>query len=105
MKCIGHKIVHKIVNIYLNKMIKLIEFNNDVYLSLKNAVDKLLENDIKYSPSMCNILQWAKYSDLNQIKIVILGIKPCFIKEHTDGLAYSSKSSKCPENLNIRQIK
>ena len=82
---------------------KLIECTPTLHALLISAMDKLIEtcDESRITPSICNIMQWAKYSDINQVKIVILGQDPYPAKGDANGLAFSTGASKCPKSLSV----
>ena len=64
---------------------------------LTAALEKIDPMDI--SPSANNILNFARYAELGEISVVIIGQDPYPNPEHAHGLSFSSMHSKMPASL------
>jgi uracil-DNA glycosylase len=71
--------------------------SDDLKPHLINALNELNPNNI--SPGPTQIFEFAKYCELDDINVVIVGQDPYPNPDHAHGLCFSSRDSKIPASL------
>ncbi|WP_243555344.1 hypothetical protein [Mycoplasmopsis bovis] len=62
----------------------------------------LIENESKSNnifPSKDKIFECLKYSNPEELKLIIIGQDPYYKKGYADGLAFSTENKHCPKSL------
>lgn len=74
------------------------EFKKDYFILLDKKIEKEYQIN-KINPKYEDIFNAFKFCKLNDIKLVILGQDPYYVKNMADGLAFSTKLNICPKSL------
>lgn len=77
------------------------EAQKDYYEKIKLTIDEDIKNGISVYPSLEDVLNAFKFTELNDIKVVILGQDPYHGEWQSHGLAFSVRDGvKIPPSLN-----
>ena len=86
----------------IDKIIKIIRNSiSNEWLNILNPPDDILRTiaTIKVYPSYQDIFNFARFTPINKLKVIILGQDPYHKPNHAHGLAFSSQSNETPKSL------